>query len=228
MSIMSLVVPSTSNSGGYGKHSWTLMGALAWLNKELTKQKSDVSVKEVALELIEDYPALADLVIVYEVGGFLYKYRIPEEQSKLTKTLEFDNIMKTVLRDINDNVTVFLPVIRTLKSIRRNRKCSIVFDWDESGIDVTVRVHLNKKRSVEKKFKYDRQAFVYAYKQNRLEHALFKQIVLFIGDGARVAFEEAKPPMCRKSLGPPRGAKRDRIHHGKINIPKKKAKKVEI
>ena len=225
---MSLVVPSTSNSGGYGKHSWTLMGALAWLNKELTKQKSDVSVKEVALELIEDYPALADLVIVYEVGGFLYKYRIPEEQSKLTKTLEFDNIMKTVLRDINDNVTVFLPVIRTLKSIRRNRKCSIVFDWDESGIDVTVRVHLNKKRSVEKKFKYDRQAFVYAYKQNRLEHALFKQIVLFIGDGARVAFEEAKPPMCRKSLGPPRGAKRDRIHHGKINIPKKKAKKVEI
>ena len=148
---MSLVVPSTSNSDGYGKHSWALVAELAWLNKELTKQESDVLVEEVALELIENHPALADLVIVYEVGGALYKYRIPEEQSKLTKTLEFDNIMKTVLRDINDNVTVFLPVIRTLKSIRRNRKRSIVFDWDESGIDVTVRVHLNKKNSVEKK-----------------------------------------------------------------------------
>lgn len=226
---MSLVVPSTSNSDGYGKLSWALVVELAWLNKELTAQKSDVLVKEVALELIEDYPALADLVIVYEVGGFLYKYRIPEEQRKFTKTLEFDNIMKTVLRDINDDVTVFLPAIRTIRSIRRNRKCSIVFDWDESGIDVTVRVHLNKKNSVEKKFKYDRQAFVDAYKQNRLEHALFEQIVLFVGDGARVAFEEAKPPMCRKSSrGPPRGTKRDRIHHGKINIPKKKAKKVEI
>lgn len=225
---MSLAVPSTSNSD-YGEHSWALVGELAWLNTELTKQKSDVLVKEVALQLIENHPALADLVIVYEVNGVLYNYCIPEKQSKLTKTLEFDNIMKTVLRDINDNVTVFLPVIRTLKSIRRNRKCCIVFDWDESGIVVTVRVHLNKKNSVEKKFKYDRQAFVDAYKQNRLEHALFEQIVLFVGDGARVAFEEAKPPMCRKSSrGPPRGTKRDRIHHGKINIPKKKAKKVEI
>ena len=38
-----------------------------------------------------------------------------------------------MLRDINDNVTVFLPVIRTLKSIHRNRKCCIVFDWVLTG-----------------------------------------------------------------------------------------------
>ena len=211
---MSLVVPSTSNSDGYGEHSWALVAELAWLNSELTKQKSDVSVKEVALELIEDYPVLVDLVIVYEVDGILYKYRVPVAQSKLTKTPEFDNIMKTVLRDINHNVTVFLPVIRTLKSIRPTRECSVVFDWGESGtLDVFARVHLNKENSVEKKFKYDRQAFVDAYRLNRLEHALFEQIVLFFGDGARVAFEEAQPPMVSKYGGPPRGAKQTRIHH---------------
>lgn len=223
---MSLIVPSTSDSDGDVPHSWDLVAELAWLNGELTKQKSPVSVKTVALHPCEGYRNHADFVVVYKVGDAKYEYLVPVERSKLTKTTEeWHNIMGEVLRDINENVTVFLPALRTLKGIRPNRKCEIHFDWGESGeLKVFVLVHLNNRiyiKTVQKEFRYDRQAFVDAYKLKRLEDALFEQLVYFVGDGACVAFEETFAPMTSKSRGPPRGTKRRRNHYGDIKKPKK-------
>jgi hypothetical protein len=226
---MSLIVPSTSDSDGDVPHSWDLVAELAWLNGELTKQKSPVSVKTVALHPCEGYRNHADFVVVYKVGDAKYEYLVPVERSKLTKTTEeWHNIMGEVLRDINENVTVFLPALRTLKGIRPNRKCEIHFDWGESGeLKVFVLVHLNNRiyiKTVQEEFRYDRQAFVDAYKLKRLEDALFEQLVYFVGDGAKVAFEEACKPMCRKSMPVYHGTKRARTHHGALKISKKPKK----
>ena len=212
---MSLVVPSTSNSDGYGEHSWALVAELAWLNSELTKQRSDVSVKEVALELIEDYPVLVDLVIVLGADGILYKYRVPVAQSRVDQNPGVRQHHENCVTRHQPQRDGLSAGNQNAQSIRPTRECSVVFDWGESGtLDVFARVHLNKENSVEKKFReYDRQAFVDAYRLNRLEHALFEQIVLFFGDGARVAFEEAQPPMVSSMAGHHVEPMRHCIHH---------------
>lgn len=219
---MSLLVPSSSARDREGVvYSGALEFHAAHLNHQLTLQNADVNVHEVALQRVEDDPAYVDVVITYEADGNMYTYRVPVLCSVLKNATDFDRVMESVLQDINDNVTKILPFVRTLKL---TRKCHVVVTWEESNkLDVFVRVHLNKKESVEKTFTYDRHAFVSAYKEKRMKSTLFGQIVLFIGEGARHAFVDAfaKPTMKGKAAPPPRGTKRRRIHHGEIKIPKR-------
>lgn len=233
---MSLSVPSTSKEGGDVPHSWALVIELAWLNVQLAKQKSRVSVTTVALLPCKGHPNHADFVVVYEVGGaLLIEYLVPVKRSKMTNKMEWHKIMKDVLRDINQNVRFFLPALRTLQRIcPDHQQCDIHFDWDESGklkvfVLVEPRDTFPAGVAVKKEFTYDRQAFVNAYKLNRLEDPLFEQIVYFVGDGAKVAWKEAYKPMsCKCSRGPPRGTKRVYTHHGDIKKPKKARNSVDV
>lgn len=231
---MLFVIPSTSKEGGGVTHSWPLVGELAWLNGELAKQKSPVSVNIVAVYPCKGHPKYADFVVVYEVGGDKIEYLVPVKRSKMTNKKEWDKIMEKVLRDINVNVTVFLPAMRTLKGIcPDHEQCDLHFDWGESGkLKVFALVEPGDTFpgvAVKKEFTYDRQAFVDAYKRNRLEDPLFEQIVYFVGDGATVAWKEAYKPMsCKCSRGPSRGTKRVYTHLGDIKKPKKARNSVDV
>ena len=222
----SLVVPSTSTREDAAMYSGALEFYCAHFNNELSKQATSVVVTEVALQRVKKHPGYVDVVVAYKADVSVYVYRAPVLRDRLAVE-EFSNVMQNVLRDVNDNVTVILPFVRTLKSV--DKECDVVVSWGEkNALDIYVRVYVTPSQndSVEHTFTYDRQVFVDEYKLNpRLQGTLFEQIVLFVGDGAQTAFNSVFKPMSKKCLAPrrprgkkrdPRGTKRRRIHTGKI------------
>ena len=133
----------------------------AALSSNLSTQKSNVSVIDVRAEVCETNLNFAYIVISYKEDDNIQFYRHPVKRDKLNDPSSVAKVWEDIRLAINNQVIVFLPLLKTLQSVVKNVELNYDKDW------LQIKIKSEGKTGI---FWYHSSKAVSGYKKDKIKY----------------------------------------------------------